>query len=80
MTATSTEQSTDSSWAFLNKPPLRLRKVLKAYEVSSLDRKTIGNNFHELAGLLKITFREREASRRSRRISDWDNGIFGHVH
>lgn len=28
MTATSTEQSTESSCAFLNKPPLRLRKVL----------------------------------------------------
>ena len=27
MTATSTEHSTDSSCAFLNKPPLRLRKV-----------------------------------------------------
>ena len=28
MTATSTEQSTESSCAFLNRPPLRLRKVL----------------------------------------------------
>jgi hypothetical protein len=27
MTATSTEQSTESSCAFLNSPPLRLRKV-----------------------------------------------------
>lgn len=27
MTATSTEHSTESSCAFLNKPPLRLRKV-----------------------------------------------------
>jgi hypothetical protein len=27
MTATSTEQSTESSCAFLNNPPLRLRKV-----------------------------------------------------
>ena len=27
MTATSTEQRTESSCAFLNKPPLRLRKV-----------------------------------------------------
>lgn len=29
MTATSTEQRTDSSWAFLKRPPLRLRKVLR---------------------------------------------------
>lgn len=29
MTATSTEQRTESSCAFLNKPPLRLRKVLQ---------------------------------------------------
>lgn len=29
MTATSTEQSTESSWAFLNRPPLRFRKVLR---------------------------------------------------
>jgi hypothetical protein len=29
MTATSTEHSTDSSCAFLNKPPLRFRKVLR---------------------------------------------------
>ncbi len=28
MTATSTEQSTESSWAFLKRPPFRLRKVL----------------------------------------------------
>ena len=28
MTATSTEQRTESSWAFLKSPPLRLRKVL----------------------------------------------------
>lgn len=28
MTATSTEQSTDSSWAFLKRPPFRFRKVL----------------------------------------------------
>jgi hypothetical protein len=28
MTATSTEQRTESSCAFLNRPPLRLRKVL----------------------------------------------------
>ncbi|KAK5634820.1 hypothetical protein RRF57_010533 [Xylaria bambusicola] len=27
-TATSTEQSTDNSWAFLNRPPLRFKKVL----------------------------------------------------
>jgi hypothetical protein len=27
MTATSTEQRTESSWAFLNRPPFRLRKV-----------------------------------------------------
>lgn len=27
MTATSTEHKTESSWAFLNSPPLRLRKV-----------------------------------------------------
>jgi hypothetical protein len=29
MTATSTEQSTESSCAFLNRPPLRFRKVLR---------------------------------------------------
>lgn len=29
ITATSTEQRTESSWAFLNRPPLRLRKVLR---------------------------------------------------
>lgn len=28
MTATSTEHRTESSWAFLKRPPLRLRKVL----------------------------------------------------
>lgn len=28
MTATSTEQSTESSWAFLKRPPLRFKKVL----------------------------------------------------
>lgn len=28
MTATSTEQRTESSWAFLKRPPLRFRKVL----------------------------------------------------
>ena len=34
MTATSTEQSTESSCAFLNRPPLRLRKVTDLREVS----------------------------------------------
>lgn len=29
-TATSTEQRTDNSWAFLNKPPFRFKNVLKA--------------------------------------------------
>jgi hypothetical protein len=33
MTATSTEQSTDSSCAFLNRPPLRFRKVLPRVSV-----------------------------------------------
>jgi hypothetical protein len=37
MTATSTEQRTESSCAFLNKPPLRLRKVLWKYQQAGLD-------------------------------------------
>ena len=35
MTATSTEQSTDNSCAFLNSPPLRLRKVLALFGLVS---------------------------------------------
>ena len=34
MTATSTEQRTDSSWAFLKRPPFRFRKVLRITYVS----------------------------------------------
>ena len=34
ITATSTEQRTDSSCAFLNRPPLRLRKVLVNVAIS----------------------------------------------
>lgn len=37
MTATSTEQSTESSWAFLNRPPLRFRKVLQQVSFSCGD-------------------------------------------
>ena len=38
MTATSTEQSTDNSCAFLNRPPLRFRKVLISRQHCSLIR------------------------------------------
>lgn len=34
-TATSTEHKTESSWAFLNRPPFRLRKVLEDVDISS---------------------------------------------
>jgi len=38
MTATSTEQRTDSSCAFLNNPPFRLRKVLQLCQTASHPR------------------------------------------
>jgi hypothetical protein len=41
MTATSTEHSTDSSWAFLNRPPLRLRKVTERLRSSLIARISI---------------------------------------
>lgn len=34
MTATSTEQSTDNSCAFLNRPPLRFKKVTERFRSS----------------------------------------------
>jgi hypothetical protein len=38
MTATSTEHSTDNSWAFLKRPPLRFRKVLQDWSVTTWRR------------------------------------------
>lgn len=37
-TATSTEQRTDNSWAFLNKPPFRFKNVLKRAKLVSSRR------------------------------------------
>lgn len=44
MTATSTEQRTESSCAFLNNPPLRLRNVLESGQFS--DRDHAGRHLH----------------------------------
>jgi hypothetical protein len=41
-TATSTEQSTESSCAFLNRPPLRFRKVLQNHDCQKLGHSRLG--------------------------------------
>jgi hypothetical protein len=68
MTATSTEHRTESSCAFLNKPPLRLRNVLRA-EVSSDPQPTRKKPYTErfrssLMALISIFLRPMAATRR----------------
>jgi hypothetical protein len=56
MTATSTEQRTDSSCAFLNRPPLRLRKVLVYVLVSFGFLGWYGGSIHRTVSIILDRF------------------------
>ena len=45
-TATSTEHNTESSWAFLKRPPFRLRKVLQRFSMPQTKRKSRDRDIH----------------------------------
>ncbi len=54
MTATSTEQSTESSWAFLKRPPFRFRKVLGAEHTVSWGRERSVRGGESLHGAVPV--------------------------
>jgi hypothetical protein len=49
-TATSTEHNTESSWAFLKRPPFRLRKVLQRFSMPQTNGSHRGRRRHTLSG------------------------------
>lgn len=71
ITVTSTEQRTESSWAFLKRPPLRLRKVTERLRSSlmaliSILRRPMANSSCPALRSASACCRRRRRRRRSR--------------